>query len=98
MDKYIELLDKMAKEHKCIYSLQLIHVDTWDITNIDTKNTTCVKVDDHKELNGTYDNVMELRKKAAKYYLDIGGGEIYTDTRGWDGGSTVGHYRYFIEK
>lgn len=99
MDKYIELLDTMAKEHGYVYNLQLIHVDTWGSIDINTKNKTCVKVNDHKELNGTYDNVIELRKAADKYYLSVGGnGEIYTDTRGWDGGSTVGHYRYFIEK
>ena len=99
MDKYIELLDKMAKEHRFVYSLQLIHVDDWDITNVNTKDTTCVRVDDYKELNGTYDNILQLKKEADKLYLCVSGdGEIYSDTRGWDGGSTVGHYRYFIEK
>jgi hypothetical protein len=70
-----------------------------DFSNKNYNNKKCVKVEDCKELNGIYDNLEQLRVKAHTLYLDVGAdGDIYTDTRSWCGGTTIGHYTYILLK
>lgn len=94
MEKLIKILDDAAKECGVVYNLHIIDKQH-DVTFYSNQNTMRVQVEDYEPLNGIYDNLKELEEKA--HHLTIANGEIFTDTRGWLGGTTVGHYR-FISK
>lgn len=95
MEEIIQQLDKYASESSFVYDLRLTNIHNWSTK--DYSNKKCVNVEDCKELNGIYDNLEQLTKKANTLYLNVSGdGEIYTDTRSWIGGTTIGHYSYIL--
>lgn len=95
MEEIIKQLDKYAYESGCVYNVSLMNIHDWSTK--DYSNKKCVKVEDYKELYGIYDNLEQLTAKANNLYLGVSCyGEIYTDTRSWDGGHVVGHYSYIL--
>lgn len=83
MDQYKEVLDKLSNEVGYFYDKNI---------NVNNLNSKSVVVEDCLELNGTYDNIEQLRNAAGRYYCDVSGGEIYGDSLG--GEVTIRHYRY----
>lgn len=93
MEDIVKQLDLLAASCGYVYDLRMTKMSDWSSQYFSNKGH--IIVEDYTNLNGIYDSIEQLREKAIQFDLDISNdGEIYTDTRGWTGGTTVGHYFY----